>query len=224
MRTEQIKILLINLERRQTRLQYMARQLEEYNLPWEWVSAVDGLELRGDFIQTFNKTTNRPLSRGEIGCYLSHQKCWEIARKLSGIEYFWILEDDVELVAKAAVVDKELRKVNKHRGDWDLLYTSGSDSTEEFFQICDPKHIVGVQRFCGGGDLGNVARRVGPQLGAYSYILSARGLDHCQNGFETPLNPVDVQFAQISPPLKMFLLKESITRHTFDGFSDTRCE
>lgn len=219
-----VRLFLINLCRRRSRLTRVQSQCNALSLPWERVPAVDGLSLSSSIVKNFDLTTLRPLKRGEIGCYLSHQKAWEKAMSGPRAECYWFLEDDVEFVASSGTIRKQVEQAAELAECWDLIYTSGIDSTNSFFEVCDPNHIDGVSDTKCEEVHSLNARAVRPQLGAYSYILSPSGLRNCIDGFFVPLNPVDVQFSQISPPLRKYLLDIKLTKHGIDGISDTRIE
>lgn len=98
------KIFVINLDESVDRLHKIKLQLEEQNLLFERIVAVD---MRKDsnkhLLSYYNKKKNywgfkRYLSLGEIGCYLSHRECWKKILD-EPIDYAIILEDDVKLVA-----------------------------------------------------------------------------------------------------------------------------
>ena len=98
-----MKTYVINLENAFARKQYMQKQLEE--LPFlspEFVIAVDGRKMTKEGqnqkfnIEKFKKNYSREVRPGEIGCTLSHQKCYQKLMD-SGEEYALILEDDIVL-------------------------------------------------------------------------------------------------------------------------------
>ena len=98
-----MKTYVINLEKSKDRKCYMSQQLE--TLPFldvEFVSAIDGRlmsveeqNVRFDF-SAFQKRYLKKVRPGEIGCTLSHQKCYK--RLLESNEnYALILEDDISV-------------------------------------------------------------------------------------------------------------------------------
>lgn len=99
-----MKCYLINLERSQDRLAYMASQFNRMGLEFERVEAVNGRVMPEQELASFNtfsKNWPDPLSPAEIGCFLSHRKCLEIIA--TGIDaYAVIFEDDIKLSSGAA--------------------------------------------------------------------------------------------------------------------------
>lgn len=93
-----MKILLINLDRSPERLKRMDTLLTRSGLTFERVPAVDGKLLS-------DAEKNRwlggdgsfyPLGLGEIGCFLSHRACWEIAA--AGLDsHAVVIEDDIHI-------------------------------------------------------------------------------------------------------------------------------
>jgi glycosyl transferase family 25 len=88
---------IINLDRSVDRLDFMARQLQALQVPFERIRAIEGRnpspEDRHSFAGEFAATTLGP---AEIGCLLSHRKAWQ-AIAASGAPWGVVLEDDVLL-------------------------------------------------------------------------------------------------------------------------------
>lgn len=123
------KIFMINLERRPERRAKMNQSFDALGLDVEYVPAVDGRELNDDelkkigieFLEGYaDPYLNRPMTLGEIGCFLSHFYIWEkmVAEKLDEV---LILEDDIRFEPyfkeRAVNVLNEARSV----GGWDLM-------------------------------------------------------------------------------------------------------
>jgi glycosyl transferase family 25 len=92
-----MKIFVINLDRAPQRLERMASLFGELGLDFTRVSAVDGRDLAD---RQARRGMYYDLGSGEIGCFLSHIKCWDAATKADG-EYTAIFEDDVHFGAGA---------------------------------------------------------------------------------------------------------------------------
>lgn len=96
-----MKTYIVNLARSTDRRSYMEKILSEYpQLDIEFIEAVDGRELIPEEreqifdLVRFKKETMKIVRPGEIGCTLSHQKCY---RKMvdEGIGCALIFEDDL---------------------------------------------------------------------------------------------------------------------------------
>lgn len=123
------KIVMVNLERRPDRLHKMESNFMELGLQVEVLPAVDGKELTDKRLQELgvkflegyaDPYHNRPMTMGEIGCFLSHYQIWEemVKRDLKEV---LILEDDLrfETYFKQQVTNTidEAREI----GGWDLM-------------------------------------------------------------------------------------------------------
>uniref|UniRef100_A0AAY4B816 Glycosyl transferase family 25 domain-containing protein n=1 Tax=Denticeps clupeoides TaxID=299321 RepID=A0AAY4B816_9TELE len=122
------EIFLINLKRRLDRRQRMMNTLSVLGLEATLTDAVDGKALNTSQLQALgiemmpgykDPYSGRVLTRGEIGCFLSHHATW-IEQDLQKV---LVLEDDVRFEPffkrrlKAIMDDVEKSKLN-----WDLIY------------------------------------------------------------------------------------------------------
>lgn len=72
-------IQVINLDRSPDRLAAISKDLDQMGLPW---SRLEGVELEAEYVvrsETYQRSRarylfGRDLSRGEVGCFLSHIK------------------------------------------------------------------------------------------------------------------------------------------------------
>lgn len=123
------RIFMINLARRPERRQQMERSFKELGLTVEYFEAVDGQIIDDDYLEEngiehlpgyADPYHNRPMTLGEIGCFLSHYQIWEKQVAL-GLKEILILEDDIrfEPYFKDRAVDllNEARRI----GGWDLM-------------------------------------------------------------------------------------------------------
>lgn len=100
--------LVINLDRSPERWQMMKNSLENLGVTAERVSACEGKKLSQDEIKALVPPLDdiakincpREILPNEIGCFLSHKKCWQ---KLVDSEENWalILEDDIKFSSRA---------------------------------------------------------------------------------------------------------------------------
>lgn len=141
-----MKAYVINLARSTERRSYMERILSEYpQLDVEFVEAVDGKSLTKSQSEEsfdsdrFKNETTKIVRPGEIGCTLSHQKCY---RKMvdEGVDCALIFEDDL-------IINENLDSFIMNIHDWltddepRLLLLSGwfwFSSSSPF----DNKHII----------------------------------------------------------------------------------
>ena len=86
-----MKIFVLNLERAVERRQSMLQHLSGLGIEAEILPAVEGARLPPSSLPA---GTDPRLSPGEVGCYLSHVRFWEIVVE-RGLEHAIVLEDDV---------------------------------------------------------------------------------------------------------------------------------
>uniref|UniRef100_T1PAU5 Glycosyl transferase n=1 Tax=Musca domestica TaxID=7370 RepID=T1PAU5_MUSDO len=123
-------IYMINLERRPERREKMLKLFEALNLDVEYFPAVDGKRLTPEMIKELgikflpgyeDPYHHRPMTLGEIGCFLSHYHIWQTIVEKQQKEVL-ILEDDIRFEPyfkeKALGVMEQIRKVI----DYDLVY------------------------------------------------------------------------------------------------------
>jgi len=116
------KVFLINLDKSTDRLELCQNELKKYNIDFERIPGVYGKDLTTEEVETIydesrnDKHYKKPLSLGEIGCYLSHIKCWQkiVDEKL---DYAVILEDDFKLDSNF----KEFESVFEQMQNWDYV-------------------------------------------------------------------------------------------------------
>lgn len=95
---DQIPIFIINLKARPNKKKKTMAELKKHELTGTFIEALDGRYLDVDDLKKRGIIQEgpdyRPLRRGEIGCYLSHLKCWNLILKTEK-PYGLVLEDDV---------------------------------------------------------------------------------------------------------------------------------
>lgn len=99
-----IKTFVINLEKATVRRKYMEALLTEYViLDVEYINAIDGRKLNEEERNKLfddkkcHSLIGRTLNGGEVGCTLSHRKCY-VALLNSDNQYALILEDDISII------------------------------------------------------------------------------------------------------------------------------
>lgn len=123
------RIFMINLVRRPERRIRMERSFREIGLDTEYVAAIDGQELTPEYLEEIGVKIlpgyadpfhNRPMTKGEIGCFLSHFWIWE-KQVVENLNEILILEDDIRFEPyfkqRAMNVLEEARQI----GGWDLM-------------------------------------------------------------------------------------------------------
>lgn len=118
MSMKKFKIFVINLNESTERLERLKSEFERIGLDFERLPAVDGRDLTEDQIfQHYSPELNRkkyfkPLSKPEIGLYMSHLKACE--RIISeNLDFGIILEDDIVLKNGFQMIPQVLRSLNE---------------------------------------------------------------------------------------------------------------
>ncbi|MDX3774630.1 glycosyltransferase family 25 protein [Chromatiaceae bacterium AAb-1] len=120
-----LPIFIINLDSSPERYQSASKQLAELDLSAERFSGVYGKNLSAEQVdacydRTLNKSKfRRPLSPGEIGCYLSHRALWQKMVD-DNIPVAVILEDDIEISAGFVQALQQLSRLS----NWDMIKIS----------------------------------------------------------------------------------------------------
>jgi len=117
----QAPVFLINLDRSTDRLARSDMELQRLNIDYKRISAVEGSKL-GEQALNQSKALDysgyyKILSPAEIGCYLSHIKCWQLMVD-QNIEQAVILEDDFALKPEFKEICSSLADIPGH---WECL-------------------------------------------------------------------------------------------------------
>ncbi|XP_048338482.1 procollagen galactosyltransferase 2 isoform X1 [Sphaerodactylus townsendi] len=125
------EIFMINLKRRKDRRDRMLQTLYEQEIAVKLVEAVDGKALNTSQLKALNidmlpgyrdPYSSRVLTRGEIGCFLSHFYIWkEVVDK--EMEKTLVIEDDVRFEHQfKKKLTKLMDEIEKAQLDWELIY------------------------------------------------------------------------------------------------------
>jgi glycosyl transferase family 25 len=90
-----MRAVFINLDRATERRVFMERQAERLGLAFERVAAVEASGISDSEVARLGRSWERPLTRAELGCFLSHQGLWLEAA--SGEAPMLVMEDDIVL-------------------------------------------------------------------------------------------------------------------------------
>lgn len=170
-----IKTYIVNLATSTSRKKYMQELLSAYDfLEQEFIEAVDGRvfspeerELVFDD-KTCYKRYGRCINGGEVGCTLSHFKCYNKLAH-SNDKFVLILEDDVTIMRDLNSLDwkkvAEFMSVNEPR----IMFLSGD------YWYRDKKPIT----------------RVFSAVGSYAYLINHAAAEKITNKISRPSNVAD---------------------------------
>lgn len=110
-----MKIYIINLEKSTDRLAYQTKQFDRLGLSFERLNAVSIQDIREEFYLSHIKYGQRLIKQGEMACFLSHKKAWELV--VNHNEPCVILEDDALLAYDFADLLAEIKCNTPHQVD-----------------------------------------------------------------------------------------------------------
>lgn len=125
------EVFMINLKRRLDRRERMLRALHEQEIDFQLVEAVDGKAMNTSQVEAMgiqmlpgyrDPYHGRPLTKGELGCFLSHYNIWkEVVDR--GLQRSLVFEDDLrfEIFFKRRLMNL-MQDVEREGLDWDLIY------------------------------------------------------------------------------------------------------
>jgi glycosyl transferase family 25 len=191
------RVFVINLARAAERRAFILKELGRAGFSpsdIEMMRAVDGRDLTPDLLHRRGASLfanwrlpsspvvpfARDLKWGEVACSLSHIEAWrQIAA--SAEPYGMVLEDDVEFLADARTIRRELWLLSSLVPGWHLCYVGRGPVTPLFFPAEQPEtrvapHLV-VPNF---------------RYGAYAYAVSRAGaIELLEARLERAIVPVD---------------------------------
>ena len=127
-----VPIYLINLCTSPYRLTTSQQRLAEQNIDFIRVEAVSGKALTAQQIaRHYSEEINTQkyhsgLTKGQIGCYFSHRKTWQLIAD-GEYEFAVILEDDFEL---SGDLSEAIETVSKLDFQWDLIKLAAYQSRQ----------------------------------------------------------------------------------------------
>ncbi|MBU0715939.1 MAG: glycosyltransferase family 25 protein [Verrucomicrobia bacterium] len=165
-----MRIFVINLKRSADRKVHIIKQLDNLNIAYEFIDAIDGQGLSDDEIKMHGVDTfppwfsfnQRHLVKGEIGCILSHLG---IYRKMidEDIECACIFEDDCVFEKDLGII---LKNEQLRRSDYELLLLGHSGQYQDTSRgaECSSKKEPVLSRY-------HIAKPVERPFGTYAYII-----------------------------------------------------
>lgn len=172
---EKLKTYVINIKSSIDRKEYMVNLIGGVScLHTEFVEAVDGrLFTDEERMQRFDddlclKRYGRLLNLGEIGCTLSHFKCYNKLQESSD-KYVLILEDDISIIRDLTTID--------------------FSQLDRFMNVDEPRILFL------SGDYWHLKRinytRVFSAVGSYAYIINKAAVGVILSAIKTPSNVAD---------------------------------
>lgn len=166
------------------------------------------------------------LSRGAIGCLLSHLSIMKDAYD-SGYNTIWIMEDDIRVVSNPHELSSLIRILDTIEPDWDILFTDNEIKGASGPVPCTvirPRPLVQLQPLDYYLQRKNVHKdivKIGMRFGSASMIIRRSGMKKLLDYFETYkiYFPYDIDYFFV-PGIKLFALNRDIVTNIVGGESD----
>ncbi len=183
-----IPVFIINLKKDIQKRAYMKSLCDQFTLHYEFIDAVDGTMLSNEeSLQIYDpkktiKNIGRELSRGEIGCALSHKTIYEKILH-DDIEISLILEDDIDFNLELLTL---LDLKNEFQQNWELVllghhtgYSRNVDTTASIWNQMQLTEKYKLVRPCEKG------------YGTYGYLITKSGAKKLLNHLNVIERPID---------------------------------
>ena len=198
------RIFVINLPHETVRKTHMENVLKYSQIPVEFVHAYDGRRLQNK--AKLKRHVRRPMSDGEIGCFLSHCHVYSKIAHLPENHWGLVLEDDVILNELwYAHVTNALRQMN---ADCDILFC-GFDTPDVFFKMM-MKDVEGEFHRKDDIDFSKDCVIAAPRINLHAYAVSKRGALNILKKLTRIETAIDVQIHFSSLGLNVFALKYGV--------------
>ncbi len=203
-----IPIYIINLKKDIEKKMHIQKLCKKYNLYPELIDAVDGRLLSEEEINEVYSSTKainniqRELSRGEIGCALSHINIYRKMVKENITEAI-IVEDDIEFDNDLL---KVLHKVNDFPNHWNLVLLG--------HHTCSARDLETNYSFWGKKDLDNkymIVRPTEKGCGTYGYILKLEAAKILLNDLEIIEKPID-HYTGVDEKLNLYIINPAVVK------------
>ena len=209
------KVFVINLDKSTERLERLKSEFERIGLDFERIPAVDGRKLSDNqILKHYSPEFNRknyfvPLSKPEIGLYMSHLRACEkiISEKL---DFGIILEDDIVLKDGFQVIPQVLGSLNKKWNYVKLIAPGKEKKIKERVQITAEIPIVlNIESYSKNACSANVEKMRAsrcvsapvqfelvtwskPPIGTAAYAITREGAKEFLSKRSTFFRPIDV--------------------------------
>lgn len=214
-RVSDLPIFVINLRSRPDKRRKTLAQLARHNLIPTFITAVDGRDLNLETLVregTIRIDGDRPLRRGEIGCFMSHLSAWHKILE-TGKPYGLIFEDDIKLDPAFRHKANEVLDVMRDKR-WDIIYLG---------RYCDKSHSYYQQCILGEGISEDVMYPKAVGWGNFAYIIKADTIQRLLPLMYPLQKPIDVVLPEMSEAgsIKTVALRRDVVDVMNKADSDT---
>ena len=203
-----MKIYLVNMDRSTDRLSIMKERLSNLGLTFERISAVDGYKLsqvEKEMVVAPNLRYPYNLTLGEVGCFLSHKKCWQEFLN-SNEEWALILEDDSVFHLKAREYFQSTAWIPKECDLIQFNFTTDNTYSDKTIELPNGSHLVRV--------------KYSSPCGTYAYLISKKAAKIALTLARKVEGPIDNflfgMFFEFPKKIAFWRLQECVVRVTDD--------
>ncbi|MDE3045270.1 MAG: glycosyltransferase family 25 protein [Verrucomicrobiota bacterium] len=190
---------------------------------------VDGQEYIGYEIMKEIGTTYycHSLSRGAIGCILSHLSILQDAYD-SGYEIIWIMEDDIKVASNPQEIPFLISSLNHSAPDWDVLFTDneikGPEGKPIPCMVIRPRPLLELEslefyrmRISLNADI----TKIGMRFGSASMVVKRSGMKKILDFFKIYkiYFPYDIDYFLV-PGIQLYACNRDIVTNISGGDSD----
>jgi len=190
------RIYVINIERRTDRRERMTKMLNQLNLDYKFVSAIDSSSSEVD---VYYKQHNGYLTRGAIACWLSHLKVYQSIFD-DRLQNAIILEDDIDMEMD---IEKQLGNIVQYLPrSWEMLYIGHCSEENLRDPYKHPNLYVSTRPSC-----------------THAYAISFIGAWVLLNELSNIKEPIDVELVRLIEPGKInsFSIEPPLAAQWRDG-------
>ena len=194
-------VFVINLEQSTDRRAAMGARLDQLHINYSFFKAVNGHALNIDTLPAYAKTCRRlffgrDLTKGEIGCLLSHKAVYQHIVD-NNIERAIILEDDVFIEPSFPQI---IREIIQSPVKWDVIRFLAYDKVQKIgrnvFELPSKPHVL--------------ARIPTTSGGAYCYMINQKAARVLLHHMQKNVLPVDILHGYVwRTGLETFILRPS---------------
>lgn len=168
------------------------------------------------------------LSRGCVGCVLSHLSCLQDAYD-SGYNIIWVMEDDIKVVQNPSVIPDLIRELTSIAPNWDVLFTDneikdGQGNPMPSYDIRPRPNfqIQPLEYYRRRYPVSPNINKIGMRFGATSMIISRSGMKKLLDFFKTykVFFPYDIDYF-LAPDIQMYQTSIDFVTNISGGSSDT---
>ena len=167
------------------------------------------------------------LSRGAIGCILSHLSVLQDAYD-SGYNTIWVMEDDIRVVSDPREISSLIGALDSLAPTWDIFFTDnetkGGDGRQVFCGGIRPRPNFayhGLSYYVERKQINADIIKLGLRFGAYSMVIRRSGIKKLLDYFKTYklFFPYDMEYF-FPPDIRLYACTRDIVTTIAGGISD----